>query len=201
MMAKINNYTCPMAVAMAGWFVLIIFINTVYADDLSSSLTASGIPTTTETSSHSNAFLDSVEKDDSNLNDKTQTTSSPIVLQPNITGALDVGQGLLVPLVPVVDPTANKTSASPLVASLLPVAVESVPPTDQSDESKDGSDSSSAEIKDDMDVAEDIIFRPLFRYRQEVAARQSKSYNQRYYQPYIYAYRKRPNYYNYDDAD
>lgn len=52
-----------MAVAMAGWFVLIIFINTpVYADDLSSSLTASGIPTTTETSFHSNAFLDSVEK-------------------------------------------------------------------------------------------------------------------------------------------
>lgn len=80
------------------------------------------------------------------MNDKTQTTSSPIVLQPNITGALDVGQGLLVPLVPVVDPTANKTSASPLVASLLPVAVESVPPTDQSDESDDGSDSSSAEV-------------------------------------------------------
>ncbi|CAG5088648.1 Protein of unknown function [Cotesia congregata] len=93
----------------------------------------------------------------------------------------------LIPLVPVVDPTSNTTASSPLVASLLPVAVESVPPTStpaDSDESNefDESNSSSAEIKDDMDVAEDIIFRPLFRYRQEVADRQQ---SRKYYQPYL----------------
>ncbi|KAG8040958.1 hypothetical protein G9C98_001946 [Cotesia typhae] len=75
------------------------------------------------------------------------TTTPPIVLQPNITGALDVGQGLLVPLVPVVDPTSNTTAASPLVASLLPVAVESVPPTPTpADSESDESNSSSAEV-------------------------------------------------------
>lgn len=43
---------------------------------------------------------------------------------------------------------------------------------------------------EDMDVAEDIVFRPLFRYRQE--ARQKYARN-RYYQPYIYAYRNPAN--------
>lgn len=46
----------------------------------------------------------------------------------------------------------------------------------------------------DMDVAEDIVFRPLFRYRQEAARR--RQYNNRYYQPYVYAYKKRQNIYS-----
>ncbi|CAD6233934.1 GSCOCG00007411001-RA-CDS [Cotesia congregata] len=193
-MAKINNYTC----AVASWLVFVFVINSKAYADLSSSLSTTETPTT----SHSSAFLDSAEKVVYYLSfvhrkkeNDPSTTSPPIVLQPNITGALDVGQGLLVPLVPVVDPTSNTTASSPLVASLLPVAVESVPPTSTPADSEfDESNSSSAEIKDDMDVAEDIIFRPLFRYRQEVADRQQ---SRKYYQPYLYAYRK-PNYYNYD---
>ncbi|XP_015123969.1 uncharacterized protein LOC107046027 [Diachasma alloeum] len=55
-------------------------------------------------------------------------TTPNIVLKPNVTGVLDVGQGLLVPLVPVVDPKidSHTTQASPLVANFLPVAVETM---------------------------------------------------------------------------
>lgn len=43
----------------------------------------------------------------------------------------------------------------------------------------------------DLDVAEDIIFRPLFRYRQEEQEKLSQKKN---YQPYIYAYKKPKKY-------
>ncbi|KAH0560415.1 hypothetical protein KQX54_004386 [Cotesia glomerata] len=144
-MAKINNYTC----AVASWLVFVFVINSKAYAGLSSSLNTTETPTT----SHSSAFLDSAEKDSSSSEEEEKeekdpsTTSPPIVLQPNITGALDVGQGLLVPLVPVVDPTSNTTAASPLVASLLPVAVESVSPTSTpADSESDESNSSSAEV-------------------------------------------------------
>ncbi|XP_063978877.1 uncharacterized protein LOC135163404 [Diachasmimorpha longicaudata] len=112
-------------------------------------------------------------------------TTSSIVLKPNVTGALDVGQGLLVPLVPVVDGKADSqtTQVTPLVANLLPVALESVP---------EAPDEPKPEIRrslEDMDVAEDIVFRPLFRYRQEAREKYARN---RYYRPYIYAYRNNP---------
>ncbi|XP_011313379.1 uncharacterized protein [Fopius arisanus] len=118
------------------------------------------------------------------------SASPDMVLKPNVTGALDVGHGLLVPLVPVVDPNSNPptTQVSPLVANLLPIAIESVTTTELPDVPQ-------PEVRrslEDMDVAEDIVFRPLFRYRQE--ARQ-KYLRNRYYQPYIYAYKNRNNNY------
>lgn len=61
------------------------------------------------------------------VTDEKNTTAPSVVLQPNIAGALDVGQGLLVPLVPVVDTNANLSQTnqtSPLMANLLPVTVK-----------------------------------------------------------------------------
>ncbi|KAK0173222.1 hypothetical protein PV328_006453 [Microctonus aethiopoides] len=103
---------------------------------------ARGIPTdTTQTSSYSSAiFQDTSEKMlenekipnvNGNIKDDGKATTPNIVLQPNIAGALDVGQGLLVPLVPVVDPNTknNQPQTSPLVANLLPVSVETITPS------------------------------------------------------------------------
>ncbi|KAK0090293.1 hypothetical protein PV325_001524 [Microctonus aethiopoides] len=142
---------------------------------------ARGIPTdTTQTSSYSSAiFQDTSEKMlenekipnvNGNIKDDGKATTPNIVLQPNIAGALDVGQGLLVPLVPVVDPNTknNQPQTSPLVANLLPVSVETITPSN-------------------------------IPTKVEEAAARRKSYNRnRYYQPYIYAYKpSRQN--NYDD--
>ncbi|KAK0167870.1 hypothetical protein PV327_001725 [Microctonus hyperodae] len=108
----------------------------------SSLLTAREIPIdTTQTSSYSSdIFQDTSEKMsenekipnvNKNIKDDVKATTPNIVLKPNIAGALDVGQGLLVPLVPVVDPNTknNQPQASPLVANLLPVSVETITPS------------------------------------------------------------------------
>ncbi|XP_066603165.1 uncharacterized protein [Prorops nasuta] len=51
----------------------------------------------------------------------------------------------------------------------------------------------------DLDVAEDMVFRPLFRFRQEAERKSNyySEYSRRQYNPY---YRRRPHYYNDDYA-
>ncbi|XP_044005765.1 uncharacterized protein LOC122850697 [Aphidius gifuensis] len=147
------------------------------SDDVTESTTFN--PTTTDEYYKREISTVITERDVNEVTDEKNTTTPSVVLQPNIAGALDVGQGLLVPLVPVVDTNANLSQTnqtSPLMANLLPVTVKTV---DTHPEIR----RSVMDSYQDLDVAEDIIFRPLFRYRQEEQQKLSQRKN---YQPYIY---------------